>query len=269
MPKLALSAACGGIWAQGGIAAQGKSLFVTTGNTTGSGGTYGDGESIVRLTPGLTHSTNSKDFYAPANWLGLDNADADLGGTEALPVNLVTAGGKSAPRALALGKDGNAYLVDRANLGGIGGPATIFKVANNSIITGPAVYSTSLLDNVAFTTSSPVGCPGGVSGNSVMMLKLVPAGSAPISVAWCANYSGNGSPIITTTDGVSNPLVWVVGAEGDNALHGFNALTGATAFNGSGTTMAGLHRFQTLIVAGGRIYVAANGKVYAYSFTPG
>jgi outer membrane protein assembly factor BamB len=251
----------GGIWAQGGIAGDGKSLFITTGNTF-TNGTYGDGESIVRLEPGLARSTSTKDYYAPSNWHSLDQGDLDLGGTEALPVNLVTSKGKPSPHVIALGKDGNAYLAVRNNLGGIGGPAKVVQVSTGQIRTGPAIYSTSTADMVAFTNPGPVGC----SGTGIMMLKLVPSGKSPISVAWCAAYNGNASPIITTTDGKSDPIVWVVGAEGDNELHGFNALTGATVFSGTGTAMNGLHHFQTLIVAGGRFYVGADNTVYAFSF---
>jgi hypothetical protein len=253
----------GGIWAQGGIAADGKALYVTTGNTTNTNGTYGDGESIVKLLPGLAHSTSNTDFYAPANWLTLDNDDEDLGGTEALPVNLANGNGKASPKVIAFGKDGKAYLVNRKNLGGIGGPATIVPLSYDVILTAPAIYSTSTGDMVALTNFNPISCPAA----GIMMLKLVPTGSSPISIAWCTAYSGNGSPIITTSDGTSNPIVWVVGAEGDNELHGFNALTGATVF--TGPSMSGLHHFQTLIVAGGKFYVAADGTVYAYTFTPG
>jgi hypothetical protein len=254
----------GGIWAQGGIAAEGKSLFITTGNTFNANGTYGDGESIIRLAP----PSSTTDYYAPANWQTLDNDDSDLGGTEALPVRVADGTGKTAARSLALGKDGNAYLVNRNNLGGVGGPATIVKVSNSVILTGPAVYSTSATDLVAFTNFSAVGCPGGVSGNTIMALKLSPSKTSPVTIPWCTAYNGNGSPIITTTDGTANPIVWVVGAEGDNKLHGYNALTGASLFTGS-TAMSGLHHFQTLIVAGGHFYVAADNTVYAFGFTPG
>jgi hypothetical protein len=255
-------AAGGGIWAQGGIAADAKSLYVTTGNTSGTN-TYGDGESIVKLSPGLARSSDTADFFAPANWLNLDNQDLDLGGTEALPVNLIDKSGARSPHVIAMGKDGYAYLVKRGNLGGIGGPATIAQVSYSEIITGPAVYSTNSLDMVAFTNLNPVGC----STPGIMMLNLKPNGKSPVSVAWCADYVGSGSPIITTTDGTANPIVWVVGAGGDKALHGFDALTGATVFSGAGTAMNGLHTYQTLIVAGGQFYVAADGTVYAFSFT--
>ncbi len=253
----------GGIWAQGGIASEGTSLYVTTGNTIGANG-YGDGESVDKLKPGLTRSNANTDFYAPANWQDLDNSDLDLGGTEALPVNVGLGNGKTAPRVIAFGKDGNAYLLNRGNLGGVGGKADIVQVANGQIKTGPAVYSTPTADMVAVTNPNPIGCS---SGNGIMMLKLVPSGKSAISVAWCAGYSGDGAPIITTTDGSANPIVWVTGAEGDNKLHGFDALTGATVFNGSGTSMSGLHHFSTLIAAAGRLYVAADNTVYAFTFT--
>jgi hypothetical protein len=252
----------GGIWAQGGIASEGTSLYVTTGNTIGTN-TYGDGESVEKLKPGLARSNSNADFYAPANWHTLDDGDLDLGGTEALPVNVSSGNGKTAPRVIAFGKDGNAYLLDRANLGGIGGKADIVAVSTGQIKTGPAVYSTATEDRVAITNQSPIGC----STTGIMMIKLVRRGDAPLTVDWCANYGGDGSPIITTTDGTANPIVWVTGAEGDNELHGFNALTGATVFNGSGTTMSGLHHFSTLIAAGGRLYVGADNTVYAFKFS--
>ena len=165
---------------------------------------------------------------------------------------------------IAFGKDGKAYLLDRNKLGGIGGPATIVPVSNQQIITAAAIYSTPTLDSVVFTNGNPIGC----SHPGLMMLSLTPSGSSPITTAWCAPYSGNGAPIITTTDGVSNPIVWVVGAEGDAQLHGFNALTGAAVYT-SPQGLAGLHRFQTLISAGGRLYVAGNNAVYGFVFTPG
>jgi len=254
----------GGIWAQGGVAGDGKALYATTGNTFGAN-TWGDGEAIIKLYPGLAHSTKKKDYFAPSNWQALDNEDADLGGTEALPLNIAVPGSPPARRVIAFGKDGNAYLADRANLGGIGGQLAIAQVSNSQIITAPAVYETDTATMVAFTNSSSSNC----SGNSMTMLNVAASGTSPVTFAWCTSLNGRGAPIVTTTDGASNAIVWAVGAEGDNLLHGFNALTGKAVFTGGGYTMAGLHHFQTILVGGGRFYVAADGKVYAFTFTPG
>jgi hypothetical protein len=37
---------------------------------------------------------------------------------------------------------------------------------------------------------------------------------------------------VTTSDGHSDPIVWIVGAEGDGRLHGFRGDTGEPLFAG-------------------------------------
>jgi hypothetical protein len=251
----------GGIWAQGGVSGDGKSVFATTGNTFGAG-QWSGGEAIVRLLPGLAYSNNTKDFFAPSNWQTLDDEDLDLGGTEALPLNVAAPNKPPAQRVIAFGKDGNAYLANRENLGGVGGALAVTQVSNSAIITAPAIYETQGVSMVAFTNSGGGNCSGG----SITMLNVAAKGSSPISVAWCAVLNGRGAPIVTTTDGASNAIVWVVGAEGDNELHGFDALTGAVVFSGTGAAMSNLHHFVTIMPAENRFYVASDNKVYAFAF---
>lgn len=254
-------AAGGGIWAQGGIAGDGKYLYLTTGNTFNAS-TWSDGEAIIKLKPGLKHSTDPKDYFAPSNWQDLDNTDLDLGGTEALPLDIAVSNSAPAKRVLALGKDGNAYLVDRANLGGIGGQLAEVSVSNQSIRTAAAVYTTSSATMVAFTNNGSTDC----SGTSMTMLNIAASGSQLISELWCTGFNGGGAPIITTSDGTSNPIVWFVGAEGDNVLHGLNATNGEAVFSGNNEVMSGLHHFQTLIAADRHFYVGADNTVYAFAF---
>jgi len=253
----------GGIWAQGGIATDGTSLYATTGNTVGAS-RWEDGEAVVRLLPGLAHSISTKDYFTPSDWKTLDNDDLDLGGTEALPFTVPTTPSGTAPRVLALGKDGNAYLTNAANLGGIGGQIATLQVSTGKIITAAAVYNGSTGTMVAFTNHG--GTAGNCSGNNLTMLEVTSSATTPLSVAWCAAFSGGGAPIITTTDGTSDPIAWVVGAGADNLLHGFNALTGKAVFSGGGVLMKGLHGFSTLIAANGHLYVGADGTVYAFKF---
>ena len=81
----------GGIWAPGGIAGDGRSLFVATGNTIGVS-TWSDGEAVFRLAPDLHHDELPQDFFAPSDWRALDARDADLGGTNPLPLDVPSAG---------------------------------------------------------------------------------------------------------------------------------------------------------------------------------
>ena len=70
---------------------------------------------------------------------------------------------------------------------------------------------------------------------------------------------------MTTTDGRSDPIVWIVGAEGDDRLHAFRGDDGEPLATAP-VTMRGLHHFQTLIAAEDRLYVAADGTIYAFAF---
>jgi len=251
----------GGIWAQGGLAGDGSYLYITTGNTFGAT-TWSDGEAVIKLHPGLAHSNNIKDYFAPSNWKELDNSDQDLGGTEALPLNVAVPGDKPAARVIAFGKDGKAYLLDRKNLGGIGGAIQVLQVANGGIRTAPAVYQTDAQTLVAFTNLGNGHC----SGNNITAVNVAVSGTSPMSFAWCAGLNGGGAPMVTTTDGKANAIVWAVGAEGDNALHGFSVADGKTVFSGAGTTMSGLHHFQTILATRDRFYVAGDNNVYAFKW---
>jgi len=252
----------GGIWAQGGAPSDGTSLFVTTGNTS-AGDDWGDGEAVFRLAPGLARSLDPKNYFAPVGWKALDNLDADLGGTAAVPIKIAMSSG-TLFRILALGKDGTAYLVNGKNMGGIGHALAHPKVSNTQIISAPAVYETLIGTFVAF--NGYAGLQEKCSGTNVTTLKVTGDAQTPITTAWCAPFNGSGAPILTTTNGAANAIVWVPGAEGDNQLHGFNALTGKAVFSGAGTGMTGLHRFGSLIAANHRLYVAGDNAVYAFAF---
>jgi hypothetical protein len=70
---------------------------------------------------------------------------------------------------------------------------------------------------------------------------------------------------VTTSDGHADPIVWMVGAEGDNRLHAFRGDTGEPILDRAGPAMAGLHHFQTLIATKDRLYVGADGRIYAFA----
>jgi hypothetical protein len=248
----------GGIWAPGGIASDGNSLFIATGNTFGAS-TWSDGEAVIRLSPQLSFSRRPQDYFAPTDWHALDQNDLDLGGSNPLPFDI---GGRHL--LVALGKDGRAYLLDRENLGGIGGALAVATVATGPIRTSPAAFPAQGAMFLAFQGAG-AQCP---SRGDLTVLKIVANPKPAITTAWCGVDNGRGSPIVTTTDGHSNPIVWIVGAEGDGRLRGFNGETGAMLFTGGGPAekMTGLRRFQTLIATSDRLYVAADGRVYAFAF---
>jgi len=254
----------GGIWAPGGISVVGHSLFVATGNTFGAS-TWADGEAVLRLGPDLHRSSDKRDFFAPPNWLALDQQDADLGGTNPIPLIVPSSNSRRA-LMLALGKDGRGYLLDQNNLGGIGGSLVAATVSRRPIRTAPATYAVGAHIHVALQAAG-AHCPSAVPENQLTVLKIEASERPNFGTAWCGSLSGAGSPIVTTTDGHTDPIVWLVGAEGDNRLHGFRGDTGEPIFpERSGPVMNGLHHFQTLIATKDRLYVGADGRVYSFAF---
>ena len=261
--RWASRAAGGGIWAPGGIASDGTSLFVATGNTVVATD-WSDGEAVLRLPLDLKHSTDARDFFAPTDWRDLDKIDADLGGIAPMLIDLPADKGPQ-KLVLAIGKDGKAYLLDRARLGGIGGALAITKVSTHGIYAGAAAYPMGRSVYVAFPSEGG-GCPRTPSLKGLTTVAIRDGQPPTLAVAWCAQMDGLGAPIVTTTDGGSNPIVWAVGAQGDNRLHGFRGDTGEVLFDGPASGLAGLHRLQTLIAGQTRLYVAADDTIYAFTF---
>jgi hypothetical protein len=248
----ATTAVKGGIWGHSGVASDGTNMFVITGNTFGTGGVWGGGEAIIRLQAGPFWSGMPTDYWAPTNWFNLDNGDTDLGGVSAM---LIDVPGANPPQlVLATGKDGNAYLLNRNNLGGIAAPVAQLSVGF-TIGQSSATYRTAQGNYFVFRAS-----------NQVKAYKITATSPPTIVFAWSASQTGQGSPWVTTTDGTNNAIVWVVGAQGDQRLHGYNGDTGAVVYAGGGANelMTGTRKWNSGMVARGSIYVANDNRVYAF-----
>src|SRR6266705_2416079 len=256
----ATTAIGGGIWGHGGVASDGTNMFVVTGNTFNTGGNWMGGEAIIRLQAGPIWTGQPTDYWAPTNWFTLDQGDTDLGGCSA---TLIDVPGTTPPKlVLALGKDGKGYLLNRNNLGGITAPVAQASVSGTTLRgTSAVAYHTSQGTYLAFHDD----------GNAVTAYKITATNPPGIVSAWSMGQSGRGSPWVTTTDGTNNAIVWVAGVQGDQRLHGYNANTGAVVYAGGGANelMTGTRQWNTGIVARGRIYFAADNKIYAFRLPAG
>ena len=188
-----------GIWSPAGPSSQSGSLLVSTGN--GGGGSVGDQNSVVRLSPRL----HRLGFFAPGNWRALSAGDVDLSSLTPLPV--------SRGRVLQAGKEGVAYLLPNS-LGGVGGER----------------YSARLCDSGAFGAAAfraplaIVPCGGSLYGVRIE--------SGRFRVVWSRD-SGGLVPVIAgnsvfalTSDGTLNQLRFTDGRQIDSVQVG----GGATSF---------------------------------------
>jgi hypothetical protein len=247
----------GGIWGHSGVASDGTNMFVITGNTfTSPGDPWSGGEAIVRLQAGPTFTGNPSDFWAPLNWQSLDNGDTDIGGCSAILID--APGATPSQLVLALGKDGTGYLINRNNLGGVASPVASAGVDGTLRGQSSATYTTAQGTYFVFRAG----------GSQIKAYKVTASNPPTIVPAWNVSQNGDGSPWVTTTDVSNNAIVWVVGAEGDGLLHGYNGDTGAVIYTGT-DQMTDTRKWNSGMVARGSIYVANDNKVYKFNVPGG
>jgi hypothetical protein len=253
----------GGIWGPGSLPTDGTSLFPVTGNTEAAGNTWGGGEAVIRLGAGPTFSGSTMDYYTPTNWKALDNSDSDLGGASEVIFDLP---GTSKPHLVAAGgKDSHVYLLNRDDLGGVGAELYNESMATNQFKGAPAVYTTATATYLAMRVEggTNAACPGGRKGNLVVMKVTGGTSNPTLSVAWCSVETDLASPMVTTTNGTANAVVW----DADNKLVGYDGDTGMEIVTGAMTTMTtAIEAWNTPIAPGkGRIAIGVKGQLYVFT----
>jgi len=251
-----------GIWAAGGMASDGTGVFAATGNRTGGGSsTHQDSEQVTRITGMGTRA----DTWYPSRWMAMDTADADVGSVN--PVYVELAGATPSKMVLQVSKDGHLYILDAANLGGSAAPKVdyMFAASGMSIHGTPIAYKTATAQYfVVNTTSGAQGCPGNVTGRAMVALKISAASPPVASIAWCSAISGNAStaPIVTTTDGTNNAVVWFI--NNANTLKALDGDTGTQLYN-STNTCTNVQRWTSPIALNNKIVVGGNAHLCSWS----
>ena len=215
-----------GIWApSGGAMDSSGDLFVATGNSA-SEGAFDYGNSVVELSPSL----QPLGYFAPTDWLQLNQGDTDLGSVGPAFV------GQSV--LFQIGKEGVGYLLNPADLGGIGGQEFSKQVCS-SAFGGTAVSGSTVF----------VPCTDGI------FALLVSSNS--FQIVWKDSGFPAGPPIVTGN------VVWALDTS-SGALNGYNASTGATLFT---FNVGGATRFTTPSVGDGSMFVAAGEYLYSFQLT--
>ena len=249
----------GGIWAPGGIAFDGSHLFAATGHTAVTE-QWSGADSVIRLAPDLLWKPVPEDFFTPADWRKLDPGYVVLAYNNPVAFDLPD-GGPGSALLFALNKDGTAYLLDRANLGGTGHQLLVQEVAKGPVNTSPAAWRMGQDMIVTFQATS-WSCPGGIFEGGIVALRVSGGARPAIHTAWCGKVKGHGATIVTTSDDTADPIVWIVGAEGDERLHGFRGNDGQALF--SSDPLDGLRHYVTILAAAGRLYFAGDGQLFAF-----
>jgi outer membrane protein assembly factor BamB len=237
----------GAIWGTGGAFVSGTGdLYVATGNgSSNSLSDYDEGNSVVALSPTLGRIG----YWAPSNWVQLNDEDWDLGSSGPVPVpgtSLLFAAGKPAA-------DGSfGYLMRASPLGGIGQGA----------FTGPLCLGGGAFGADA---TAVIG-----TGANLRTYVYAPCGSGTEAVeidASAMTFTRAWSPSTGAPDGppvVAGGLVWAVDWKAGQ-LYGMNPSTGHVVLQRS---TGALEHFATPAVGDAMLFVPTQNGVEAWTTTP-
>jgi hypothetical protein len=283
----------GAIWSPGGFASDGNGVFITTGNyfagSFSAPAMYGDTESIIRITGTPSALTRSGAYY-PARWRQLDTDDQDFGASSVMLLNVP--GSTPSSYAVSASKDAHLYFVDSAMLGAAGGGGETIDLtlstSNHSARVSPVAYTTSTGIHVAVTVDRGpyMGCPAGSTVDPAMAVLMgftvTPGSPIKVTQNWCTTIGGptmndmgtiknrSADPLVTTTDGKSQPIVWVGGNMGQatagltaTMLYGVDGETGAVLYKGG--NCPGIRQWTTPIAVKGHIVLGGDGHLCSWS----
>lgn len=215
------------------------------------------GQSVLRLNR-ATNGLILGDWFTPYNWNYLYNHDLDLNDSVLILPNQP---GLHPYVAIAVGKEGTLYVLDRAKMGHL---CTTCTSGNTQILqelplavgneTGSMIYWNGKL------YSSGAGAP-------IMAWSLVNGLLSKAPLAQSVKVAGGHSPILSA-NGTSNGIVWQLQGSGSYALQAFDAITLERIYNAAQTpardALPAFPHFAQLMEVNGKVYVGTNSSLVVF-----
>ena len=262
----------GGMWNSGAppSADVAGSVYVATANT-GDESSIGPNDfpiSVVRLTN--SSALTVADFFTPYNAETLDDDDLDLGsaGVLILP-DLVDSQSVVHQYAVAAGKDGKMYVVDRGNMGQ-------YNMSTNNIVQTIEINGTGTA-NLNYSTPAYFNnyvyvCPTSQTLKAFAISNAMLATTATMSTTPVIGTSG----FTISANGTSNGIVWAIQpTNGNGVLYAFNASSLSTMLYASNQATGNrdqtaqiLGNFHTPMVANGKVYFGTGTTVAVFGLLP-
>jgi hypothetical protein len=263
---------------------EGGNIFFSTGNSDPKVNTYTGTtniqESVVKMPEDLTSVT---DLFTPSNSFVLDQEDADVssGGVLILPDQP----GPLAHLAVAAGKDGRLFILNRDDMGGFHNPDVPANVYIGNCWCGPSYYQGS--DGVGRVITSGGGSlPAGGATQSRVQSWTINTTKSPalvleamsIILATTPQESGFFTTISSNGTNANTAIIWAIGRPTGNdnhiTLYAFNGTkSGGTLpllWSGNAGFWPNLSADANLVptVANGMVYVASYKQLAIFGLTP-
>jgi hypothetical protein len=258
-----------GIWMSGSAPAADSTgkIYVSTGNggttvTASSGPTNDYGDSVLKLTSGLTVS----DWFLPSAYGTLDANDIDLGAGGAAVVVSPPAG-PIQHLVVTGGKDGTLYVLNGDHLGGFGDANALQYFPIGSGGQHPIFATPAFWNNTLFI--APINQPLLAYAFDTSVDKLNP--TTPTSQSPTPYGFPGATPSVSASGSSSNGIVWAINNTFNcnphcypAVLHAYNATNLANELWNSATNSADAAgyavKFTVPTVANGKVYIGTRGN---------
>jgi hypothetical protein len=248
-----------GIWQKGGgpSADSAGSVYVESGEGTVVSGTN-LGVSVMKLTQSGTSLTLT-DFFTPYNWSYLVSHDLDLANSVLILPNQP---GAHPYLAVAIGKEGTLYLLDRTQLGGL---------CSNCITS-----DSQIVQELPSAAGPETGCLAYWNGRIYTSGESSPIEAWPLSngllatapAAQSVKVPNQHNPIISSNGGTNGILWQLVGNGPGNVLQAFDAVTLQRIYAASQSagrdSLPALPHFAQLMEVNGKVYVGTNSSLAVF-----
>jgi len=215
----------GGIWAPSGLSIDPSGdIFVATGNSESSSN-FDFGNAVIHLSSTL----QEKDYFAPTDWISLNQGDTDLGSLAPTLLGNNT--------IFQIGKQGVGFLLKEDHLGGIGGQefnSTVCGSFGGTAYVSPVIY---------------VPCGGGL-----VALK-VDFSNTSFSEFWKGPEFSASPPI------VAGGAVWTIDT-GSAAIYALSLYNGTQIYSHS---LGSVPRFATPSAGDGYVFAVGGDAIYAFA----
>ncbi len=272
------------IWQSGFAPAAdaGGDIYFSTGNSDPHQASYSASfnkpESAVRMTGNLSTVLDS---FTPSNYFSLDGSDVDMGAGGMLL--LPDQPGAHSHLAVAGGKDGRAFLIDRDNMGGYtrnGADKVLETFSMGYCWCGPSYYVGS--------DGTPRVITGGNNGVISWKLETSPTTQVVLEASTSSSVvaglpdDGGVMPVVSSNGTVpSTAIIWFVQRPASNSDQDPGTPITLTAYAASnlsqplislqaGTWVHAVNSNANLVptVSNGRVYVASNKQLQIFGILP-
>jgi hypothetical protein len=252
-------------------------LFFVTGNGDTTGGEFNPSlgdypETVLKLSTASGQPAVA-DYFTPANWDALDQADEDLGSGAAML--LPDQAGPIAHLLIVAGKEGTIYLINHDNMGQFNAASDRVVQEVTDAVRGQGAYGTPTYFDAGAPNQRWIYFAGW--GDYLRAFQLSDDGTLSTS---STSQSGNqftaphGAILSLSANGTRGGIVWAIDASDTAVLYAFDATNLANELYDSSQagTRDQLHagvKFSVPTIADGEVFVGATYALSVFGLLPG